>query len=405
MAFQPIPCLDMKTGYSLNALEGFACLADKCPASCCSVGWDIKVEREVYDRWAGLPDESERTRLLAAAGEQVRNGETLLLMRADEKKCCPLLSADGLCSLQIRHGIDYMPAICLSYPRSASETRVHAISLASLSCPEIARRVLFPAADQPVFRKSPARVSLYPEAEDSIRHTLTELVDHVMAEVKYPVATRVYYLGDFITRMSRLSMQQQLNPTTLNQAAANFKQDLYQTGVAIKEKRLRPDPAVAGSFWHSLFRIGRSLDLVPEPATPTALGTALVESPAERAAQYTAAYTDVSRLRRAALPQLQSYESHFVRYLHVALFHSGFPWQPVDGNYIASLIRALLPFALVRLRLWIIAERGALGDADVLDAVYKIERAISHSKWVLKMLDANPELLELDRYHTTLVDL
>lgn len=395
-----------KIEYRLNALDSFVCIGADCPASCCCAKWDIDLDEEIYKRWEDLPDPVERNRLLDGVITTVKNGDKLRRLAMSENGCCRLLADDGLCSVQVRYGADFMPSVCHTYPRSASESQMHALATASLSCPEIARLVLFAPGNQPVFRKSGPAPVPHPVSEDTIRYALTELLDRVMVEPRFSVAARVYYLADFITRMSRLSIQGQLNATTLGRAAAAYKQDLYQIGVGIKERRLRPDPAVAGSFWLTLARIGHRLDLLPELERSAALAVKPAPAPEERTAQYTAAHAEIMRLRNAAHPRLVSHEPRFARYLHATLMYHGFPWNPAVDNYIASLMRALVPFALARLRLWLIAaHRGTLTDNDVLEAAYIVERRISHSKRVLAILDANPELLELDRYHTTFVDL
>lgn len=395
----------MKTQYRLKALDHFTCLAADCPASCCCAGWNISLEPDTYRNWATLPDHEERTRLLDAVVIEAGGTDKRLRMATGENGCCRLLSDKAMCSVQERHGEDWMPAVCRSYPRATLETATHTVATATLSCPDIARRILFSPDPGGVFHKSASGQTPPAQGEERIRYLLTELLDRVMAETKFPVAVRVYYLADMITRLSRLSIRGELSPATLDRAAAGCKGDLFRIGVAIKERQLRPDPRVAGSFWHTLARIGQGTGLLPDSETPR-LADAPAALPSERAGQYTATYARINQLRATAQPLLRSYEPHFNRYLHASLLYNGFPQQPALGNYIVSLMRTLVPFSLARLRLWLLAEkRSALSDADVVDAVYGAERRITHSKRVLDILDANPELLELDRYHSTFVDL
>lgn len=394
-----------KTEYRLSAIDSFVCIGSECPASCCCGKWSIPVEEEFYLSWQQVPDLVERARLTDSVVRVSENGHEILRMNPDETGCCRLLGEDGLCTLQQRHGESLMPSVCRTYPRMVSETHVSLLSTLSLSCPEVARLVLF-TVNQPVFKKiSPLGRGKF-IGEDLIRHELTELLDGIMTESKYPLAARIFYLADAIVRLSRLSIQNLLNTTTLRQTIKSSKNDLYQIGVALKEHRLRPVPAVAGSFWHTLVRIGRSQDLLPELDAASPLLVALAQNPTIRTEQYIAAHAEIQRLRSATQGIWRTFDTHFIRYLHTTLMYHGFPWNPAVDNYIASFIRAMLPFSLTRLRLWLRAEKqGSLQDQDVRDIVYQVERNISHSKRVLIILDRNPELLELGEYHTTLLDL
>jgi len=394
-----------KIEYRLSALDSFTCIGNQCPASCCCGKWDIPVDAELYRVWGAFPDPIERDRILHAVTEREQDGQKFTVMAMNAHGCCQLLSEDGMCTLQQKHGEALMPTVCRTYPRMADVTPIHSLSTLSLSCPEVARLVLF-SADQPVFRKTVPGHPLAQAGEDRIRHALMELFDRIMAEPKYPLAARTFYFADLIVRLSRLSLQNQLNVNTLNRAVSTSKNDLFQIGVALKERRLRPEPAVAGSFWHTLVRIGSTWNLLPELDPQSPLRATLSELPVVRTQQYAAAHSEIQRLRTAKPVATRLYDPTFTRYLHTTLMYHGFPWNPAVGNYIASYIRAMVPFALARLRLWLRAEtQTSLLDDDVRDIVYQVERQISHSKKVLTILDRNPELLELDRYHTTFLDL
>lgn len=395
-----------KIEYRLKALDEFVCIGADCPANCCCDTWRIEVEPDIRQRWQTLLDASERDRLVGVLTEQTVQDKALLLITRSTHGCCPLLTPEHQCSLQQKHGESLMPTVCRTYPRSQSDTPIHHLATASLSCPEIARLVMFESPDGPVFQKSVSGQFSTSNDADHIRYTLTEMLDRVMAERKYSVATRAYYLSDFIVRLSRLSIQGQLNTQTLNRATSNAKGDLYRVGVDIKERRLHSDPAVAGSYWHTLYRIGRNLDLLPAVDASSPLARELPTTFPDRQHLYKDVHAEVIRLRNSANAALRSYEAHFNRYLHGTLMYHGFPWNPAVDNYIASLMRAMIPFSLARLSLFLTAARqGGLTDDDVLKATYRIERRISHSQQVLAILNANPELLELDRYHTTFVDL
>ena len=330
---------------------------------------------------------------------RTESNQEILRIKLDETGSCQLQTEGHLCSLQQKHGHSLLPIVCQTYPRVAVSIGGFEFSSLFLSYPEVAKAVLFHETG-PVFRKSAPKQINFLTSDDQVRHTLTELVDRVMAGPKYTLATRAFYLADVIVKLARLSVQKKLNATSFNQIIANSKNDVYQIGVGLKTGRLRPQPIISGAFWHLIARIGRGINLLTELDALSPLLIHLSEDPAIQAEQYNATHTEIQRLRKASHHVWRTYDAHFTRYLHASLMCNGFPWNPESNNYIATLMRAMVPFALARLRLWLLADKqGTLQNQDVIDITYRVERAISHNHLVFKILDQNPELLELDQYH------
>jgi len=173
-----------KIEYRLAALEKFVCAGSDCPANCCRANWKIELEPEIFQQWQALPDAQERDHLCAAVDRYVENGKEVLKMKLDDTGSCVLQTQDHLCSLQQQHGHFLLPGVCQTYPRVWDATGVHAFSSLYLSCPEVARAVLFDV-EGPVFRKSAPRQVPLLTADDQIRYALTEMLDRVMTESKY----------------------------------------------------------------------------------------------------------------------------------------------------------------------------------------------------------------------------
>jgi len=201
-------------------------------------------------------------------------------------------------------------------------------------------------------------------------------------------------------------MQRSLDSGGVQRLVANSKNELYQIGVAAKTGRLRPVPIVAGSFWRAMLSIGHGMQLLPELETSSALMMQLSGDPESRDEQCTAIHMEIQRLRDTTQDSWRAYDAHFLRYLHASLMCNGFPWNPASNNYVVNMMRAMVPFALARLRLWLLAgKQGALQDQDVVNITYTIERAISHNNLVMNILERHPELLELAQYHRALLSL
>lgn len=393
-----------KIEYHLSAQNRFVCIGNECPATCC-YDWKIDVDSDAYKQWQNVDDGNERARLLGAVSKSIENNQHVLRMRQDDSGYCCMLTPDCMCSIQQRDGEAMMPEVCRTYPRVNRTSGLYSFNSLSLSCPEAAKHVLL-GVNEAVFRKVLPRQLTILTDDDQIRHALTELFDRVMAEPKYRLATRIFFFADFIVKLARFAMQNQLSEAFLNKAIANSKNELYQIGVRIKERRLRANPAVAGSFWHSMVHIGREKGLLPELDTSSPLLAELSDDPSVRAEQQAAVHNEVQRLRDTTLADCRPYDANFSRYLHASLMYHGFPWNPVVDNYVVSFMRAIVPFTLARLGLWLRAEQqGGLQEQDVVQITYQTERSLSHSVQVISILDRNPRLLEMDQYYNAFLDL
>lgn len=123
----------------------FSCLGSACPDTCCT-GWVIDVEPALARRYRSHPDAAWRTRFARALVElRRRGGPPRTVVRFDERGCCPLLRADGLCSVQAELGEDWLPWVCRTFPRLEHGTGSLRYRTGSLGCVEVARKVLFDA--------------------------------------------------------------------------------------------------------------------------------------------------------------------------------------------------------------------------------------------------------------------
>lgn len=112
----------------------FACIADQCPATCCS-GWLIEIDESSLDMYQNFPKEDadyirERIDFEDASFKQQDNGD------------CAFLMSNGLCYIQKNHGEECLCTTCDMYPRHVEEfDGVREYSL-SVSCPAVAESFL-----------------------------------------------------------------------------------------------------------------------------------------------------------------------------------------------------------------------------------------------------------------------
>ena len=111
----------------------FRCIADKCPADCCS-GWEIYIDDDSLARYESLP---------GATGDYLRDSidyKNQIFKQKDRR--CALLDESGLCRLQSAFGEEALCETCRMFPRHVEEfDGVREYSL-SLSCPVVARQTL-----------------------------------------------------------------------------------------------------------------------------------------------------------------------------------------------------------------------------------------------------------------------
>lgn len=130
--------------------QQFHCAAGACPDTCCAA-WEVVIDPETLQFYRSIPD---------TFGKRVRHA----LHRADgewlfrtENGRCPLLTADGLCSIQLRYGHERLCTTCREYPKFVSEFGLLQERGVSLSCPEVCRMLLT--------REEPVTFSTYENSE------------------------------------------------------------------------------------------------------------------------------------------------------------------------------------------------------------------------------------------------
>lgn len=107
----------------------FHCIAEHCPCTCCA-GWAIEIDEASLNRYRQMKLET------------VDYEEGCFLQDGSSQKRCKNLCDNGLCQLILSHGDSILCDTCRMFPRHIEEFQgVREYSL-SISCPEVARRLL-----------------------------------------------------------------------------------------------------------------------------------------------------------------------------------------------------------------------------------------------------------------------
>ena len=332
----------------------------------------------------------------------MQGGSTKLFMTDIENPRCGLLTADGLCEAHARHGVDYTPLTCRSFPGMLEVTRVMSMESASPACPVIARRVVLGATELPLFTRTPSEEIIESQdADDPADLLLTDAFDHLIQENQFPIGVRLFWLA------GQVASWRPNTKTKLDLAPPDLHQQLELLDVRRQEHSLRPDPVIAGSFWNTLYQLGHARGLLPElDARKSALFAGLRGLPSDRRRFYAAVHAELSVYREKRQFARQAwYPFAANRLLHLLFLNAGFPWQPSLGDLRMNFVHATILYALVHLRLWLDADDAVTDAESLAQAVYLTGRAYGHNTLILEQIRANPALLQLDRYRHTLLDL
>ena len=119
----------------LSICNQFKCIGAACPANCCQ-GWKIPLDYNTYIKY--LQEKGFfGTKLKVFL---IRNEDTAQFRSVLGR--CPFWSGDHLCEIQKKHGIEYMPAVCVQFPRQLYNLGFFCEETLYLACPEAARLFL-----------------------------------------------------------------------------------------------------------------------------------------------------------------------------------------------------------------------------------------------------------------------
>lgn len=127
------------TTYFPDYYKNFKCIASLCRHTCCA-GWEIDVDEDALKRFLAVPD----------IAKHIKDGSIVL----DKNERCPFLRDDGLCTMILEHGEDFLCDICTEHPRFYNEYEDCTEAGIGLVCEEACRIILDKEDD---FRLVPAR--------------------------------------------------------------------------------------------------------------------------------------------------------------------------------------------------------------------------------------------------------
>lgn len=143
-------------------LEGFECLGDTCPDTCCK-GWGMQLDPPTREKYITQAPELV---------EAVTTGEAEWIMKRDPATDYCVKFDRGLCAIHRDRGTEFLGDACHFFPRITRSLGETHVMTAALSCPEITRRALFDAAG----------FSLAPTQTERLPWSLMDYLPHGMDE-------------------------------------------------------------------------------------------------------------------------------------------------------------------------------------------------------------------------------
>jgi len=194
--------------------DAFHCLGSDCEDTCC-IGWNVHIDKRTYAKYQNCSDSQLGSSLhtLITINEKAPNDDDYAKIVLNGV-ACPFLS-EGLCSIQVRLGEEYLSNMCATYPRVTNRVGDVLHRSLDLSCPEAARVLLLnpepiefdeaelsdayirlasvPALDTSCQRESPDRYRFF--------RAVRRMVISLLQSRSYPLWRRLFLLGCFCAKL------------------------------------------------------------------------------------------------------------------------------------------------------------------------------------------------------------
>ena len=119
----------------------FLCTCDKCVYNCCHHGWQIRIDKNTYNKYKKLGNETGKE--LLDKIKLISESPFIAIIVPNDNKSCFFLDEKGFCSIQLKLGYDYLSRTCRIHPRSISFIEGMFETYLELSCEEAVKVVLF----------------------------------------------------------------------------------------------------------------------------------------------------------------------------------------------------------------------------------------------------------------------
>lgn len=216
--------------------DSFSCLAGACPDTCCGQ-WEIVVDPEAKARYLSV--EGPLGGRIRAALTEV-DGEDCMVL---DHGRCPLLTEDGLCSIVLEKGEDFLSTTCHTHPRFTEIYGGLQETMLSVSCPEAAHLLLDRAAPLTFLTRSDDTPVDGPnDLDPELFRALMQSRDTAFALMQNrsrPISDRLALLLCFTGRLQGLLDREAW--TACENLSKRYLRGAYQEKQLVRIRRLRRD--------------------------------------------------------------------------------------------------------------------------------------------------------------------
>jgi len=120
--------------------KNFICTGSGCKNNCCH-HWIIYVDKHTYNKYKSLEEETQKEFDEKLGFTDESKNEVYIKLNSEKK--CVFLDEDGLCTIQLRFGHEYLSDTCRSYPRIINRVGNSLERYLEISCEAAAELILF----------------------------------------------------------------------------------------------------------------------------------------------------------------------------------------------------------------------------------------------------------------------
>ena len=118
----------------------FMCTCDKCVYNCCRHNWQIRIDKNTYDKYKKLKNNIGKEFLDKI--NVISKDPFIAVIVTNSDGSCHFLDERGFCSIQLKLGYEYLSRTCRIHPRSISYIDGVFETFLELSCEEAVRVVM-----------------------------------------------------------------------------------------------------------------------------------------------------------------------------------------------------------------------------------------------------------------------
>lgn len=360
----------------------FKCIGGICEDNCC-IGWDVDIDQKTFNKYKKIDNPVLKPLIQKNLHRNPQFSDEKVdfaFVTLDRHKRCGFLTEDNLCNIQKHCGASFLSNVCSNFPRMTHSIDGRYERSATLSCPEIARKVLqTPDAMKLVEIPDPKGYTLLTyDLKQNSRTFEGTLLKHLLKvrdaclhifqyenESVLAIEYRLRILGECIIELKQIEQSGRFNK--LDQTIKKYEEKLYKYALEpLMRTEIKPVDDIFVKLIHDLYD-GMGVIGTTDSRRFDAYANRAKDGQATTGAMYFKTFLEGS-------PHVLN--NYFQNHIFKALFPFS-EGKDIEEAYILLLSR----YALIKSTL------SALGDAEkmlsmatVIDFLQAFSKLIEHHK-------------------------